>query len=131
MTVNTEDTRLVDAGLNNKDTGLRNAGLSTQRRDRDSRTGLDRVLKIEFRSHHQMERWNGSRAGRKLKGCGGIVVMCWLQLYQNLSKWSHDWEVTPHCSNINNQVVEDDCSSNPGKCLGMLYIGIDIHPKPT
>ena len=45
-----------------------------------------------------VERWNGSRAGRKLKGCGGIAVMCWLQLYRNLSKWSRDWEVTPHCS---------------------------------
>ena len=37
----------------------------------DQKTQQD-VLKLESRSHHQMERWKGSRAGRRLKGMARI-----------------------------------------------------------
>ena len=56
------------------------------------------MLKPECRSHHQVERADGSRAG---SGAQGIAVrwpdICgtWLQ---TLSTGSHDHEVTPHGS---------------------------------
>jgi hypothetical protein len=53
------------------------------------------VLKAESCSHHQVERWNGSRAGRRLKGM--VVVYCSLVRYMTMESV---YQVTSHCSSM-------------------------------
>ena len=56
------------------------------------------VLKLKSHSHHQVDRWEMSRAGHRLKGCHIVLVQLPDTSLRNLSKWSREWEVTPHCS---------------------------------
>jgi hypothetical protein len=56
------------------------------------------VLKLKHHSHHQMERWRRSRAGRWLKGTRLDCRCVYGTRYRICLHTSRDSEVTPPCS---------------------------------